>query len=118
MNKIASYILVTPPARTATAMSQQTAIANVAAIAAKLPDFYTHNPDGWFINAEAQFSLANITAERTKFHYAVRALDPKTSEEIQHFLTQQCLSTDPAATPYSNLKKELVECHSQQRPEC
>ena len=89
--------------------SQQQATNTAAAVTAKLPDFYTHNPEGWFINAEAQFALAKITDEKTKFYHAVKTLDPKTSEEIQHFLTEQCQNNDQQATPYTNLKKQLLK---------
>ena len=89
-------------------MSQPSATATIEAISTKLPEFYANNPDGWFINAEAQFAIARITDERTKFFHAVRALDPKTSEEIQHFLNEECQRTGENATPYSNLKKKLL----------
>jgi len=85
-------------------MTENTDNVSVQAVAIKLPTFYKHNPDGWFINAEAQFALAKITDETTKFHHAVRILDMDTSAEIQQFLTEQC---NNATTPYTNLKTKL-----------
>lgn len=93
-------------------MTQQPAI---QAITAKLPDFYQHNPEGWFINADAQFALTKITEEQTKFYHAVRALDPKTSEEIQYFLNEQCQRNDRDSTPYTNLKAQLLKVYGRSK---
>lgn len=81
----------------------------IQTVAVKLPEFYSHNPEGWFLNAEAQFALANIRKEKTKFYHAVKVLDAKTSEEIQHFLTEQCANTGEDSTPYTNLKEKLIK---------
>ena len=78
---------------------------SIQAVGIKLPAFYKHNPDGWFINAEAQFVLAKISDERTKFYHAVRVLDIDTSAEIQQFLSEQCTNT---TTPYTSLKTKLI----------
>ena len=76
--------------------------------AIKLPKFYSHNPEGWFLNAEAQFTLASITKEKTKFYHAVKVLDAKTSAEI-HLLTEQCADTEENCTHYTNLKEKLIK---------
>ena len=86
---------------------------SVPAVTAKLPTFYEHNPQGWFINAEAQFALANIVNERTKFYHAVAALSASSSEEIQHFLETECSSSND--TPYSRLKDELLKVYGQRK---
>ena len=98
-------------------MTQQQQANNptVQALAVKLPEFYSHNPEGWFLNAEAQFVLANVTKEQTKFYHAVRVLDAKTSEEIQHFLTEQCGNTEENATPYTNLKAMLIKVYGRRK---
>lgn len=96
-------------------MQQQAASTNIAAVAAKLPEFYNHNPDGWFVNAEAQFLLAKISDEKTKFYHVVKTLDSKTSEEIQHFLTEQCEDTAADATPYTKLKALLLRVYGRSK---
>lgn len=97
-------------------MSQQQATSTaIEAVSAKLPDFYTHNPEAWFINAEAQFALGKITDERTKFYHAVKTLDSKTNEEIQHFLMEQCQNNDRSATPYTNLKHQLLKVYGRSK---
>ena len=85
----------------------------IQAVSAKLPLFYEYNPTGWFINVEAQFTLARITSENTKFSHAVTALSPSVSEEIQHFLQTECASTNE--TPYSNLKNELLRVYGRRK---
>lgn len=94
---------------------QQANNPTVQALAVKLPEFYSHNPEGWFLNAEAQFALAKVTKEQTKFYHAVRVLDAKTSEEIQHFLTEQCGNTEENATPYTNLKAMLIKVYGRRK---
>lgn len=96
-------------------MSQQATNSAIGAVAAKLPDFYAHNPEGWFINADAQFALAKITDEKTKFYHAVKALDPKTSEEIQHFLNEQCQNNDENAAPYTKLRAQLLKVYGRSK---
>jgi hypothetical protein len=86
-------------------MTENSANVSIHAVAIKLPTFYQHNPDGWFINAEAQFALGKITDERTKFYHAVRVLDINTSAEIQQFLVEQCTND---TNPYSQLKNKLI----------
>jgi hypothetical protein len=38
-------------------------------VAIRLPPFYAEEPGVWFVSAEAQFTLAGITKERTKFYH-------------------------------------------------
>ena len=50
------------------------------AVALKLPSFWTSQPAVWFIQAEAQFTLRNITADETKYAYCSLRLGPQTSK--------------------------------------
>ena len=81
----------------------------INAVGVKLPTFYRHNPDGWFINAEAQFALSRITDERTKFFHVVKVLDMETSAEVQQFLADVCQGSDSNSTPYTTLKAKLTQ---------
>ena len=38
----------------------------VAKVSVKLPDFWTEDPDLWFLHAEAAFRNAQITQSKTK----------------------------------------------------
>lgn len=48
--------------------------AEVNAVAVKIPDFIRQRPDLWFLQVDAQFRLAKITQDRTKFDYLVAKL--------------------------------------------
>ncbi|XP_038106488.1 uncharacterized protein LOC119766161 [Culex quinquefasciatus] len=47
----------------------------VAAVGVKLPDFWKTDPEMWFAQAEAQFTLANITRDDTKYSHIVAKVD-------------------------------------------
>lgn len=53
-----------------------------SAVSVKIPPFWTDRPEIWFYTVEAQFKIAGITAEETKFNYLVAQLDPKFVENI------------------------------------
>jgi hypothetical protein len=43
--------------------------AEISRVAVRLPPFWAERPAVWLAQAEAQFSLAGITSENTKFFY-------------------------------------------------
>jgi hypothetical protein len=43
--------------------------AEIARVTVRLPPILAERPTMWFAQAEAQFSLAGISNERTKFHH-------------------------------------------------
>jgi hypothetical protein len=45
--------------------------AEVFRVAVRLPRFYAGEPEVWFASAEAQFTLAGITEEKSKFYYVL-----------------------------------------------
>ncbi|GFQ74254.1 uncharacterized protein TNCT_345271 [Trichonephila clavata] len=51
-------------------------------VSVKIPPFWEEKPEIWFFQVEAQFSIANINQEETKFNYLVAQLDPKFIENI------------------------------------
>ena len=44
----------------------------VTKVAVKLPDFWTKDPDLWFLHAVAAFRNAQVTQSRTKFNHVVQ----------------------------------------------
>ena len=54
----------------------------VQAVSLKLPTFWTKQPQVWFAQAEAEFSIRNIAADNTKFHYVVASLDQDTASSV------------------------------------
>ncbi|GBL69813.1 hypothetical protein AVEN_114696-1 [Araneus ventricosus] len=51
-------------------------------VSVKIPPFWEEKPEIWFFQVEAQFSIANITQDQTKFNYLVAQLEPKVVENI------------------------------------
>ena len=77
--------------------------ANVNAVSLKLPTFWPANPEVWFQQAEAQFTLRNITADETKYFYVVAALDQDSATRLLDFL-----KAPPAAAKYDAVKARLL----------
>lgn len=94
-------------ATTAITASTATTPTTVHAVSLKLPDFWPDEPDIWFAQAESQFTLRNITAEATKFHYVVAVLDGQTARRVGDLLR-----SPPTTDPYSQLKKRLLSTFS------
>lgn len=86
----------------------QTPNTQIAHVSVKPPPFWKTNPTLWFIRLEAQFSLAKITCETTKFNYVVAALDADVLTSVSDLLV-----SPPTDTPYEQLKNRLIESHSE-----
>ena len=77
------------------------------AVALKLPTFWPDSCESWFINAESQFHLKNITSSVTKFHHVITSL---LQNEIDNVVD---LIRNPSATdPYRILRAHLLQTHS------
>jgi len=76
----------------------------INAAAVKLPTFWSSNPRAWFVQAEAQFTLRQITADETKYAYIVASLDQQTATRCIAFLERA-----PSADKYKAFKKYLIE---------
>ena len=71
-------------------------------VAVRFPPFWTDRPALWFAQAEAQFDLAGITRQRTKFNHVVSQLHQKHAAEVED------IRSPPEHEPYDRLKAELV----------
>jgi hypothetical protein len=71
-------------------------------MAVRLPPFWAERPAVWFAQAEAQFSLAGISSERTKFHYVISQLDQGYAADVEDIIT-----SPPLQDPYTELLKRL-----------
>jgi hypothetical protein len=69
----------------------------------RLPPFWAERPAVWFAQAEAQFTLAGISSEKTKFYYVISQLDQRYAVEVEDIIT-----SPPERDPYTTLKTELV----------
>ncbi|XP_015925323.2 uncharacterized protein [Parasteatoda tepidariorum] len=81
---------------------------SVAHVAVKAPPFWKNNPALWFVRLEAQFDLAKITADITKFNHVLSAVE----SDILNYVSDLVLKP-PENDKYEALKKRLVELHSE-----
>jgi hypothetical protein len=77
--------------------------AEISRVAVRLPPFWTERPAAWFAQAEAQFILAGISNELTKFYHVISQLDQRCVTEVEDII-----ASPPQQDPYSTLKTELV----------
>jgi hypothetical protein len=75
----------------------------VSRVEVRLPPFSVEGPALWFAQAEAQFSLAGISNELTKFYYVVSQLDCQYAAEVKDIII-----SPPQQDPYTKLKTELL----------
>jgi hypothetical protein len=77
--------------------------AAVSRVTVRLPSFWAERPAVWFAQAEAQFFLAGISSETTKFYYVISQLDHRYATEVEDVIT-----SPPERDPYTTLKTELI----------
>ena len=78
---------------------------NVSSVSVKLPTFWTHDPDLWFLQTESVFNTRTpkVTRDATKFDHVVTALPADALNKVQNIIRM------PATTPdrYQRLKTTL-----------
>jgi len=79
-------------------------------VSVKLPPFWPDDVELWFAQVEAQFTVAQILQETTKFAYAVSQLEGRYAHEVKDII-----KTPPAINPYNYLKKRT---HSKTLSKC
>ena len=79
----------------------------VAKVSVKLPDFWTEDPDLWFLHAEAAFRNAQITQSITKFDHIVQIM-----VSVRGLIMGSAASSE---TPYEDLKAKLVSSYTLSR---
>lgn len=75
----------------------------VCRVSVKLPQFWPAKPSVWFAQVEAQFELANIVRDETKFAHVVASLDSTAASEVDDII-----EAPPAVDKYAHLKAELI----------
>ena len=74
-------------------------------VAVKLPVFWLDDPEMWFLQAEAQFELSNMTMSRTKYQHVLVTLPPALIKNVRDVVRGIATSADP----YADLKARLTE---------
>ena len=84
----------------------------VAKLAVKLPDFWTDDPDLWFMHAESAFRNSQVTQSRTKFDHVVQKLPQNIMVSVRGLIMNSAASS---STPYEDLKSKLVSSYTLSR---
>ena len=84
----------------------------VTKVAVKLPEFWTDDPDLWFLHAESAFRNAKISQSRTKFDHVIQKLPQKIMVSVRGLIMS---STASSSTPYEDLKAKLVSSYTLSR---
>jgi hypothetical protein len=92
--------------------SSSTATPEIARVAVRLPSFWAERPASWFTQAEAQFHLAGISNELTKFYHVVSQLNERYVAEVED------INSPPQHHPYTTLKTELIRRLCPSRDQC
>lgn len=74
-----------------------------ASVAVKLPDFWRSDPTMWFAQAEAQFALAGVVRDHTKFYHIVAKVDQGIICHISDLV-----ANPPEQDKYSAVKSRLI----------
>lgn len=91
-------------AENAALQQQLQPVPEVCRVSVKLPTFWPDKPAVWFGQVEAQFQIAGITADSTKFNYVVAQLDQKLAGEVEDIITRPPVN----GQQYAKLKEELI----------
>jgi hypothetical protein len=93
---------------TAALAAQAAAAAPVAHVAVKLPDFWVKDPKMWFLQAEAEFRRARVTAETTMYDYVLMKLPEDVVMSVRSLVS--AIEADPVKqeTSYTLMKEALL----------
>lgn len=78
-------------------------VTDIAAVALKLPPFWSADPQVWFAQVESQFFTRKITNQDTKFHHIVASLPPEVAVDIRDLIINK-----PPDNAYDALKNTLI----------
>ena len=81
-------------------------VTDIAAVALKLPRFWSADPQVWFAQVESQFFTRKITNcnQDTKFHHIVASLTPEVAVGISDLI----INKPPDNANYDALKNTLI----------
>ena len=80
--------------------TDETVSSGLYRIAVLLPLLWPDRSAVWLAQAEAQFQLASITLQRTKFNYVVSLLNQQQAPEVEDFI-----SSPPEQEPFDRIRQ-------------
>ncbi|XP_026319189.1 uncharacterized protein LOC113229722 [Hyposmocoma kahamanoa] len=72
-------------------------------VSVKVPEFWADRPDVWFAQLEAQFALARINDDTTKFYHVISQLGNQYTAEVL-----DVIQAPPSTGKYQKIKAELI----------
>ena len=72
----------------------------------KVPPFFKHAPETWFMHLEAQFDIKQLKTSSTKFYWCISASPSEVSAQLMHMIR------DPGEDPYQEIKDCLIHLYS------
>ncbi|XP_035228620.1 uncharacterized protein LOC118200760 [Stegodyphus dumicola] len=81
---------------------------NISRVSVKPPPFWKVNPTLWFAQLEAQFDIAGITVDSTKFNHVISAIESDILNSVCDIVLHP-----PVTGKYDTLKTRLIELHSE-----
>lgn len=88
--------------------SEDTVNSQVSRVAVKAPPFWKNNPKLWFAQIEAQFEIAGIAKDETKFNHVIAGIESHILDSIQDLVINP-----PEKDRYSILKNRLIETYAE-----
>lgn len=76
---------------------------HVSSVSVKLSNFWEHKPAIWFAQAEAQFEIAGIKSDSTKYGHILSKLDDRIAGEVE-----DVIENPPKEGRYEVLKEKLI----------
>ncbi|XP_036343942.1 uncharacterized protein LOC118753187 [Rhagoletis pomonella] len=73
-------------------------------VSVKIPPFWAERPEIWFAQIEAQFCIAGISSDITKFNTVIASIESHVLAQITEAVLQP-----PAEGKYENLKKCIID---------
>lgn len=77
---------------------------DICRVGVRIPPFWPEKPALWFAQLEGQFILSNITADQTKFYYAISQLDAQFASQVEDIIINP-----PSTNKFEKLKTELIK---------
>lgn len=75
----------------------------------KLPDFWTDEPDLWFLHVKAGFRNSQVTQSQTKFDHVIQKLPQNIMVYVHGLIMNSAWSS---SAPYEDLKSKLVSSYT------
>lgn len=94
-------------------VAAQTVAELVGAVAVKLPTFWRHDPEVWFVQTEAQFATKKIVVDQTKYEYLLASIDSEAAKEVRATI----LAPGEEGGRYMKMKKILIDTFGESQTE-